>query len=342
MNKREVKKKLKEMLYRRGYEPLERYTKVEPIFSGSNRDFFRIIEKQYTSVLMIANVHREVKEFRKLQEFLMERGIGVPGIIVADVDSYLVLMEDVGKKSLYNLTKEGTNLEFVEHLYKKVIKLLLHMQLSATEGLEECKHVYEKIFDYDSLRWESNYFKWFFLEEFCKFSKEETEKLEDDFHNLASSLVDEPLFFMHRDFQSTNIFFKNGIVRIVDFQDAHRGLLTYDLASLLRDAYVTLSREMRNRLFSYYYSLLRKKTDLYKDINEFRRIYVLSALQRNMQALGAFIYLWKIMRKRWFKKAIPRGLKYLKEGLEEIGEFGELSKIVNSKKVKRCVKSIGS
>lgn len=342
MNKRAVKKKLKEMLDRRGYEPLERYTKIEPIFSGSNRDFFRINEKQYTSILMIANVHREVKEFRKLQEFLMDRGIGVPGIIVADVDSYMVLMEDVGKKSLYKLVTQGDNLEFIEHLYKKIIKFMLHMQLEATDGLEKCKHVYEKIFDYDSLRWESNYFMWFFLEEFCKLSEEETKKLEQDFHNLASSLTDEPLFFMHRDFQSTNIFFKNGIVRIVDFQDAHRGLLTYDLASLLRDAYVPLSREMRNRFFSYYYSLLRKNTNLYKDINEFRRIYVLSAIQRNMQALGAFVFLWKIMRKRWFKKAIPRGLKYLKEGLEEIGEFENLNEIVNSKKVNRCVKSIGS
>lgn len=340
MNKREIKKKLKEMLDRRGYEPLERYTKIEPIFSGSNRDFFRINEKHHTSVVMFTNVHREVKEYRKLQKFLLEKGIGVPRIIVADVDSYMVLMEDVGKKSLYKLATQGDNLEFIEHLYKVVIEFLLHMQLSATEGLEECKHVYKKIFDYDSLRWESNYFMWFFLEEFCKFSENKVKKLDGDFHNLASSLKDEPLFFMHRDFQSTNIFFKNGIVRIVDFQDAHRGLITYDLASLLRDAYVPLSREMRNRLFSYYYSLLRKNTDLYKDINEFRRVYVLSAIQRNMQALGAFVFLWKIVNKRWFKKAIPRGLKYLKEGLEEIGEFNELSEIVNSKKVKRCVKSI--
>ncbi len=340
MSKRDIKRIINRMLEKRGYEPLERYAKIEPIFSGSTREFYRIIEADYTLVAMFASVHREVKEYRNLQKFLVEKDVGVPAITVADVDSYIVLMEDVGRKSLYGVVKEATDMDFIEHLYKEVIKSLIRMQIEGSKGIEECKPVNKKFFNYDSFKWESNYFKWFFLKRFCKLTKGDLGKVDEEFHNLAKYLVDEPLFFMHRDFQSTNIFLKDGLVRIVDFQDAHRGLLTYDLASLLRDAYVSLSAEMRNRLFSSYYSLLRKNNNLYKDIKKFRRVYVLSAIQRNMQALGAFAFLSKIMKKRWFRKAIPQGLKYLKEGLEEIDEFKVLNEIVNFKKVTRCVKSI--
>lgn len=330
------------MLDKKGYERLEKNAKIEYIPGGSDREFYRIKEGEYSTIAMFTSVQREVKEFRRIQKFLSERGVGVPEIYISDSSSYLVLMEDLGSESLYNLVKDTPDWDFIEYIYKRIIEFLIFMQIEINKDIKKCKTVYNRIFNYDDFRFETTCFRFFFLQKFCKFSEDELKELDNEFDNLASMLAREPLFFMHRDFQSTNIFLKNGFIRTVDFQDAHRGLLTYDIASLLRDAYVKLPRQLRNKLFSYYYSLLRIKTNLYKDIVRFRKIYVLTAIQRNMQALGAFIRLSEFSEKKWFKKAIPAGVEFLKEGLDEVGEFNLLRGILDSPKVKKCVKSICS
>ncbi|TES91500.1 MAG: hypothetical protein E3J87_07640 [Candidatus Cloacimonadota bacterium] len=311
------------------------------LVGGSDREFYRIIDRD-TFIAMFASTKDEVEEYLEIQEYLSKKGVGVPEVFMADIDKKVLLIEDVGSKSLNSLVKKSDDMDFIERLYKGVIKKLFHLQIDGNIGIEKCKPVYKRVFDYDALRWESDYFSNSFLQMFCGFSKEAIEKLDEDFHNLALSFVDEPLFFMHRDFQSQNIFFKNGNVRIIDFQSAHRGMLTYDLASLMKDAYVTLTREMREKLLFFYFSLVQEKVGVYRDYKTFRRIYVLSAIQRNMQALGAFSFLSLVKKKRWFIKAIPQGIKYLKEGLDEINDFKSIREIIYSKKVTKCIKSITS
>ncbi|TET77799.1 MAG: hypothetical protein E3J41_06210 [Candidatus Cloacimonadota bacterium] len=339
MKKIEVRKRINKLLDKKDFYHLKKNAKVIYLPGGSDREFYRIID-EITFVAMFTSTKKEVKDYRRIQKYLLDKGIGVPEILVADSDEELILMEDVGTTSLYSIVKETADMGFIEFLYKLVIRSLLHLQIEGNSGIEKCKPVYKRVFDNDVLRWESDYFSLGFLESFCDFSRTEIKKLDKDFHNLALSLVDEPLFFMHRDFQSQNIFFNNSFVRIIDFQSAHRGILTYDLVSLLRDAYVTLPKEMRDRLFAFYYSLLQEKVDIYRDFKTFRRVYVLSAIQRNMQALGAFYFLSWLRKKKWFIKAIPQGLKYLKEGLDEIDEFKALREIVYSSKVIKCVSSI--
>lgn len=342
MSKWEVRRRVNKLLDKEYYNPLKRSAKIIFLPGGSNREFFRILDKveEIVFIIMFSDTKKAAREYLQMQKYLAKKRVGVPEIFFKDIDDYIIIMEDVGTKSLYNLVRKSDNMDFIEHLYKKVIKNLIHLQLEGNKGIEKCKPVYTRIFNYDVLRWESHYFTWAFLERFCGLPEEDINSFEDDFHNLAHSLINEPLFFMHRDFQSQNIFLKDGFVRIVDFQSAHRGMLTYDLASLLRDSYVSLPKEMRDDLISFYYSSLREKVDVYKDFKVFRKVYVLSSIQRNMQALGAFAFLSEERGKNWFLKAIPQGLKYLREGLNEIDEFTNLKKIVNSSRVTKCVKSI--
>ncbi len=339
MTKSEVRKRVNRLLDKEGFDPLKRTAKIIYLPGGSDREFYRIID-EIVFVAMFTSTKKEVNDYKRIQEFLFEKNIGVPNLLFANSDEYLILMEDVGIKSLYNLVKKSRDLDFVEQLYKTVIKSLIHLQLEGNEGIEKCKPVYKRVFDYDELRWESDYFSREFLNRFCGLTRKETDGLKDDFDNVALSLIDEPLFFLHRDFQSQNIFFKNGSVRIIDFQTAHRGMLSYDLASLLRDSYVSLSKEMRYRLLKYYYSLLKKRVDVYRDFGTFKRVYLFSAIQRNMQALGAFSFLSWLRKKKWFRKAIPQGLRYLREGLDEIDGFENLKEIIFSSKVTKCLKSI--
>ena len=99
---------------------------------------------------------------------------------------------------------------------------------------------------------------------------------------------------------------------------------------------------MRESLLVHYHSLLQEYVDDYRNFQVFRRIYIVTAIQRNMQALGAFSFLSKTKKKKWFLNAIPQGIKYLQEGLDEIGVYRDLRKFVNSSRVKECVKLINS
>jgi aminoglycoside/choline kinase family phosphotransferase len=308
---------------------------------GSDRRFYRL-QGARTRIIMVAPTENEIVEYVQVQEHLLKHGVAVPEIYAAVARERMVLMEDIGTSSLYEIVREATNPEAVEMLYENVLRSLVQLQLSANDGIEQCKPVFERVFDYDVLRWESDYFREEFLERCCGCSKSETGRLEKDFNKLARLLAAEPLYFMHRDFQSTNIFVKEKRIRIIDFQSAHRGMLSYDLAALLRDSYVAISATMENALLLRYHALLCEHTDVYQNEKDFRKVYILSAIQRNMQALGAFSFLSSAKKKAWFFKAIPRALAYLQQGLDEAGTFRAIRNMVYSKRITECVQSMSS
>jgi len=114
--------------------------------------------------------------------------------------------------------------------------------------------------------------------------------LEDELNHLAFSLDKKPKYFMHRDFQSQNIHFKNGCVKAIDFQTATKGLLQYDLASLLKDAYFVIDEKTRDALVDFYMDVLTEKWDMKIDRQEFVKTFHLAGLQRNMQAFGCLFF----------------------------------------------------
>ena len=140
---------------------------------------------------------------------------------------------------------------------------------------------------------------------------------------------------MHRDFQSQNLFIRHGKIRVLDFQTAHRGLLQYDLASLLGDAYMELSLRERDILLEYYRTKLTGEYGINRDFNGFRNTYILTCLQRNMQALGAFSFLSMKKGKKAFRKYIPAGLRLLKQGLSEINKFPVLKSLIQNIDLKK-------
>jgi len=127
---------------------------------------------------------------------------------------------------------------------------------------------------------------------------------------------------MHRDFQSQNILFQDGLVRLVDFQGLRAGPLTYDVMSLLRDSYVDLGSDLREELLEYYRGQLAAAGGPDLDRDELRAMTVVAGLQRNMQALGAFSFLSRVKGKTHFRRYIPLGIRHLREGLAAVRECG--------------------
>ena len=137
-------------------------------------------------------------------------------------------------------------------------------------------------------------------------------------------------FFMHRDFQSRNIILMKKGFGIIDWQGARLGPLAYDLASLLIDPYVDLSLDERRQLYGHYLRSLRHLNK--RSADNFEKSYPYIALLRNLQILGAFSYLSKVLGKSYFERYIPIAVKSLFRQLHEISD-SRLSSLTNLVKI---------
>jgi aminoglycoside/choline kinase family phosphotransferase len=145
---------------------------------------------------------------------------------------------------------------------------------------------------------------------------------------LAGAVPDGVPYFLHRDFQSRNLFIKDGRLRVVDFQGGRLGPLGYDLAALLIDPYMALAAPWEEELVSHYLELLTEQ-GVAVDPREFREVYYHLALCRNLQVLGAFGYLIRVKGKDHFSRSIPAAVQVLRRRLaERQGEFALLAGVV--------------
>ncbi len=301
------------------------YKIVEKIcLGGSDRIFYRVIKEKQTFILVW---DKDMQTYLKLQKYLFERGIAVPEIHWSDEDANLLLIEDLGNDSIYELTKKRKNIIL---LYRAAIKELIKLQIDGYTDAPIDVH-----YDYEHMKWEQEYFKEYFLHQFCEIPKTRLKRLDDELESLAKELIKkiEPWrnFLMHGDYQSQNIYIKGKKAKIIDFQSARIGPLTYDITALLRDPYVNISKQVERKLIDYYLVSLKKKGVRFKK-REFLHLYYLTALQRNMQVLGAFANLSLNKNKVHFKEYIPRAIELIQDVLKK-SEFKELLNIVNSPEV---------
>lgn len=301
------------------------YKIVEKIsLGGSDRIFYRVIKEKQTFILVW---DKDIQTYLKLQKYLFERGIAVPEIHWSDEDANLLLIEDLGNDSIYELTKKRKNIIL---LYRAAINELIKLQIDGYTDAPIDVH-----YDYEHMKWEQEYFKEYFLHQFCEIPKTRLKRLDDELESLAKELIKkiEPWrnFLMHGDYQSQNIYIKGKKAKIIDFQSARIGPLTYDITALLRDPYVNISKQVERKLIDYYLVSLKKKGVRFKK-REFLHLYYLTALQRNMQVLGAFANLSLNKNKVHFKEYIPRAIELIQDVLKK-SEFKELLNIVNSPEV---------
>jgi aminoglycoside/choline kinase family phosphotransferase len=299
-----------------GYELIE---KIDG--HGSERQFFRCRKDNVVSVMVY---DEDIEQHLTLQQHLFKRKVAVPEVYWFNIDEKVMVVEDLGSVSLYALRKDGS---LRQDIYRTVIDELVRLQIDGRPDVPvQCRY------DREHIRWEQEYFRDHFLIQYSGMSTEETAGLEEDFMALGSEVlksmksVDD--FLMHRDFQSQNIYLKDDRIRFIDFQSARIGPLTYDLSALLRDAYVRIDRGTENELLAYYYQKVMQRGIRIAE-KDFMRVYELTALQRNMQALGAFANLSLNKDKPHFRRFIPRGLELLKNGLKDT-KFTRLDKAVSS------------
>lgn len=290
---------------------------------GSDRKYLRIKKDGRTGVVMqCAPGDPDFKRHMEYTKFFLSHSVPVPEIIETGPGRARALFEDLGDMSLYNWLKCPRQEDHIEAMYKRVLDILVLLHTDVTENSIECPFIRERVFDYDHLRWETEYFVERFVKGIRNIQIKDPSTLGDEFHNLAMKVDSFPKAVIHRDFQSQNIMVTNNETpRLIDYQGARIGPPAYDVASILWDPYYRISDGMRERLLKYYID---------QTGNEGLNPSVLYCrLQRHMQALGAYCFLSAVKGKKYFLKHAVEGVRLLKEDAALVkDEYPELYSLV--------------
>jgi len=154
----------------------------------------------------------------------------------------------------------------------------------------------------------------------CDLTAEDRSTLSEGFHRLAEEIASWPRVLCHRDFHSRNLMWHREQLYWIDFQDARMGPATYDLASVLRDAYLDVPEELIATLAEEF----RQKAVPEESQDTFLRRFDLMCVQRNLKALGTFGYMASVKGNRVYLPYIPRTLLHVRRNLARHPELAGL------------------
>jgi len=280
---------------------------------ASGRKILRLSTATHRAIGVLYNVREENIAFLEFSKHFRRHGLPVPEIFAEDLDHGAYLEEDLGDTTLFEfLTKNRTATTIAPQAieaYRKVVAILPRFQVEAARDLNYSVCYPNPSFDRQSIAWDLNYFKYYFLRlAGIPFNER---ALEDDFSRLTDFLLTAPRdYFLYRDFQSRNILLHNGNPFFVDYQGGRKGALQYDIASLLYDAKADLPPELRQQLLDHYLDTLANFIPL--DRPAFLQHFYPYVYIRIMQALGAYGFRGFYERKPHFLQSVPYALKNLR------------------------------
>jgi len=300
----------------RGEEP----QKIESLPAhGSYRNYYRIFTVDFTAIGAHNTDKAENIAFLSFSRHFLKAGLPVPQIYSESLDQNIYLEEDLGDITLFSFLsevreKEGFS-EKIIGVYEKVVELLPQFQIVASRDFDYSICYPRHSFDKQSMMWDLNYFKYYFLK-LAKISFDE-QKLEDDFQNFSDYLLAaDRNFFLYRDFQSRNVMLIDQHPFFIDYQGGRKGALQYDVASLLYDAKANIPQDIRNHLLDKYIATANKIIAI--DHERFLDYYYGYVYIRLMQALGAYGFRGFYERKTHFLKSVPYAIQNLEHLLNTI------------------------
>lgn len=294
---------------------------------ASFRRYFRIESKdpQWGSMIVMdaPPQYEPLDSFIQVDFLLVETGINVPIILEKnEIDGFL-LLSDLGHKTYLSELHETA----ADHLYKDAINTLLEIQLASKPKV---------LPDYDAalLQRELDLFPEWYLKQHLHFelSDVQVEQLKKSFAQIIENNLAQEKVYVHRDFHSRNLMIteKNN-PGVLDFQDAVYGPITYDIASLLRDAYIAWPEEKIIDWMIYFWEAGRKKgLPMPSDFGQLYRDFEWMGLQRHLKILGIFARLYHRDGKESYLKDIPLVLEYAIATANRYIELKPLARILEA------------
>lgn len=279
---------------------------------ASFRRYFRVERENNTFIAMDAPPEKEdSKAFIKISAMLRVNNVHAPKIIEANLMQGFLLIEDLG-----NLTfLKALSKDKLITLYKKAIDELIKMQ--AIDCYNDLP-----LYDDTLLKKEMQLLIDWYLPKDISYKQQQ--QLTDIFQILSNNALNSPQVFVHRDYHARNMMMLDDEVTVIDFQDAVIGSNTYDLCSLLKDAYLQLEPIEIKILLQYYH----QQTNSEIKFSKFKKQFELMGLQRHLKILGIFKRLSLRDGKNQYLDDIPLVKKYVLQIANKYSEFALLKEIL--------------
>lgn len=297
---------------------------LEPASSDASfRRYFRVFSDSGTKVAMDAPPEQEdCKPFIQVAHLFADAGVHVPALFAQDLRQGFLLLSDLGNRT-YLGELNGDNADF---LYRSALQALVQIQLASKPGV---------LPEYDEavLRREMNLFPDWYVPKYRNFvlSNAQRDVIDSAFAALVANNLAQPRVYVHRDFHSRNLMISEPNPGILDFQDALYGPITYDVVSLLKDAYIEWPEERILDWLIRYWEMARKANlPVHRDFAQFHMDFDWMGLQRHLKVLGIFARLYFRDGKDAYLKDLPLVMRHTRTICHRYQPFHKLLRLLDA------------
>ncbi len=289
---------------------------------ASFRRYFRVFLDDRTLIAMDAPPAREdSRPFVKVADLLREAGLNAPIILEADIEQGFLLVTDLGTRSYLDALQEGDP----RPLFADAATALVHWQAASKPGV---------LPEYDEalLRRELALFPDWYVGRHLGvgLTQAQRESLEGVFCAVLARNLAEPRVYVHRDFMPRNLMVASPNPGILDFQDAVHGPISYDIACLYRDAFLSWDEEtVLDGTIRYWQKAREAKLPVRADFADFWRDVEWMGLQRHLKVLGIFARLAHRDGKAGYVEDTPRFLGYVRHAVSRYDELAPLGRLLD-------------
>lgn len=301
-------------------------THTQPILvssDASGRRYWRTrLKSGETRIIMDAPPPGEdVLPFIDVQQRLARIGIPVPTLHAQDTTQGFLLLEDLGDETLFQW-RHGQSPQRVTEKLQTAVALLPTLAEGDTDGLPE--------FDAERLGREMDLLPEWYIQHHCQHALSPAEQAQWNQirDRICARLITMPQVFVHRDYHSRNLMVQPDRLTVIDFQDAVRGPLAYDLVSLLRDSYIDWPADVILAMQALYWEHVPTALGHGQSLDEFRADFAWVAVQRHLKVLGIFARLSFRDGKHGYLHDLPLTWRHLHRALALIPELEDLAALL--------------
>ena len=281
---------------------------------ASFRRYFRVTAKGRDYIVMDAPpAHEDCRPFIAVARLFADAGVHVPQVLAQDLDRGFLLLTDLGNTTYLSALNESTARE----LYLASNDALIRIQQASRPGV---------LPEYDRalLTRELMLFPEWYVARHLGVAMNDAQKgiLHTLFDRILANNLAQPQVYVHRDWHSRNLMVSDPNPGILDFQDAVYGPITYDLASIYRDAYIQWDEEQQlDWVIRYWERARAARLPVREDFGEFWRDFEWMGAQRHIKVLGIFARLYHRDGKDGYLKDMPLVMHYLRKVCERYDEL---------------------
>jgi hypothetical protein len=278
---------------------------------ASFRRYFRVTLPDATTLIAMdaPPAHEDCRPFIRVAALLEEAGLNAPRVLAQDLDQGFLLLTDLGRRTfLAAMQAPGIDDAAVDAMYRDAIGALVRWQASSRPGV---------LPPYDDalLRRELALFPdWYVARHLgATLTPAQSAELAQVFDRVVAANLAQPQVFVHRDYMPRNLMVSQPSPGILDFQDAVYGPITYDVASLFRDAFISWPEpRVIDWTVRYWEQARRAGLPVDADFGAFYRDFEWMGLQRHLKVLGIFARLKHRDGKSGYVEDTPRFVAYVR------------------------------